>query len=405
MRRVLKALLFSFAVLLTGCSSAKAGTQTVEACIKAHLEASRGGTKGDSPVPSFASVDPSIDPDFKRTLGAVGQGDLKKFVTALKLQLSHCNGKPAVAVGSESLPGDVYCKATNQKMLDLASQYIKDNPNPSFDTFLKSTVDAFKWYKMTCPTAQPPPSRRGEAGGIFFTGYDSPTINCTRDAKPAGNMNVPLLGRPKDEKQNPIAYTDDPFELQILLGEGSGYCKFGPRDEDRFPIGVDGSNGKSNPSLSIVVNCMGAVREGCQPPLEDDCLERPRMTIPEMRAYFAKPENKDAFAAAKSFIPNQTYLRKTAAPMGAEDFPVTDGHSLAIPKGVPLGMVMLLDTWKPKEIAWKPTDHFSTLAIGQDRGGSIKGCHIDWYAGEDRGASNASGVMRENGSIFMAVAK
>lgn len=406
-------------------ADAAASQQAVVACTNQKEE-----KKLDEVAPfTINKVTPS-DPDFQKMFSIKSDGNMDALDIAVTRQLRGCDGQPDFVIGREKIPSSRWCRETNQQIKNLLADYRKNTKNPNFDEFSKSLQGKFDWYKMDCPDKNPE-RKSNQSGGVLFTAYDAPKIKCSRNK--VGKFTIPIYGidppagkkltdytrsdlsDPDIDKPKPkvIAYTDDAFGLYVLGIEGSGTC-----DIDGKPNHIDysASNGQPNTLLNKVLDCMGVIRQGCSAAVPAaDCKDRRRMNIPEMRAFFNA--DKDMLKRALDLVPSYPFFELVArGPLGSakamsdsgkvEKIELSNGHSLAIPPEIPLGVVTLFQSWKPGVNEMGATRNFSTIAIGQDRGGAIKGCRVDWFAGTDRNASTASGTMaKEKGTLFIAIAR
>jgi membrane-bound lytic murein transglycosylase A len=345
------------------------------------------------------------------------EGDLESFKTALQRQIDRCKSQNLNAMfrfGNRIVSRKKWCVETNQKFLELA-QGATD-----FSDLIRKARDRFEWYQSE--------GRNGK-GEMMFTGYNCPTLQASD--MPTTEYATPLFSKPDDlvqivengrtvwRKKNSdgsysmhftrkevdmdgvlkgkgleMAYTTDSFSVSDLQTEGSGILKLHHADgsiERRF-INYAASNGHPWIGIAQILRQEGVPEE--------------YLSVPGMRRYFS--EHPDQMMPTLVKNPSYVYFKfEDNGPFGSDSVLLSPRHSLAIDLRVfPQGAVALFQTQRPDmrgtDVAgWKD---FTTLAVTQDTGGAIVGPgRVDIYWGDDEYAEQASGRMKQLGTLYMAL--
>lgn len=353
-----------------------------------------------------------------KALPEVGmEGDLENFKTALRRQIDRCkteNLNATFRFGDRVVTRKKWCIDTNQKFLALASSAT------DFADLMKKAKDQFEWYQT---------EGRDGKGEVMFTGYNCPTLQASDT--PSAAFPAPVFKKPDDlvqivenghtvwRKKNAdgtysmyytrkeididgalkgkgleIAYATDYFSISDLQTEGSGIMMLHHQNgsvERRF-INYSASNGHPWIGIAKILRDQGVAEE--------------YLSIPGIRKYFELYPDQMMPTLVKN--PSYVYFKfEDNGPYGSDSVLLSPRHSLAIDLRVfPQGAVTLFQTQRPDmrgpDVAgWKD---FTTLAVTQDTGGAIVGPgRVDIYWGDDEYAEQASGRMKQLGTLYIAL--
>jgi membrane-bound lytic murein transglycosylase A len=142
--------------------------------------------------------------------------------------------------------------------------------------------------------------------------------------------------------------------------------------------------------------------------IELGAIEREQMSMQSIRAWLAAHPAEAGMIMARNrsyiFFQEQDGLRPDDGPLGAQNVPLTQGHSLAVDlRYIPLGAPVWLETTAPWPEGVAP---LRRLMVAQDTGGAIKGVvrgDVFWGAGPR--AEAVAGRMKSQGRYFLLLPK
>ena len=193
-----------------------------------------------------------------------------------------------------------------------------------------------------------------------------------------------------------IAWLKDPWERFSLHVQGSGKIRL--PDGRIIGVGFAGSNGRAYRSIGRHLIEKGYIKES-------------EANLPRVREFV---RNNPALAEEIYNVNERYIFFRTAAgtegPVGSIGVPLTPGRSIAADPAVfPRGCIAYLVSRRPVLNAdgtvegWKPIRRF---VLNQDAGAAIKGpSRIDLFFGSGDLAGAAAGEMREEGKIYILMAK
>jgi len=184
-----------------------------------------------------------------------------------------------------------------------------------------------------------------------------------------------------------IAWARDPVELAFLQIQGSGQIRF-PNGE-RLRIGFANVNGHPWRSLGRYL------------------VERGEMTLDQasmqsIKAWIAANPHRarEVLNADPSYVffRELKELKEDEGPIGAQNVPLTAGHSLAVDRRfVALGAPIYLATNVPLS-----EERLERLMVAQDTGGAIRGVvRGDFYWGSGAEAGAQAGRMRNQAKMWL----
>lgn len=187
-----------------------------------------------------------------------------------------------------------------------------------------------------------------------------------------------------------LAWVADELDRFLLMVQGSGVLRF--QDGSQYMANYAGSNGRPYVSLGKLL-------------VEEGKIERDRISIPAIRAYFrAHPCELHAELAR-----NPSYVFFELAqdgPFGVDGIPLTAGRSMATDKALsPSGAIAYLHYPRAKWGSDGTVTGFEEAGgfwCDQDTGGAIKGAgraDLFWGAGER--AAAIAGSLNGTGSIAL----
>ncbi len=225
----------------------------------------------------------------------------------------------------------------------------------------------------------------GEAQGLL-TGYFEPSLEARR--KPEGAFQVPLLAPPPDLKARqpwytrqqidteplksrlkPIAWIEDPIDLQVLQIQGSGRIRLPDGQWRRMAFA--GHNDQPLRPLGVALAAMGEWT---------DSAAAPRAYVRE----WAK-RNPQRLKELLWSNPRYVFFREeplpdpSAGPRGSQGVPLTPGRSAAVDKAsIPFGTPLWLDSSDPAGVSMP----LRRLVMAQDTGSAIVGAaRVDYFWG------------------------
>jgi membrane-bound lytic murein transglycosylase A len=193
-----------------------------------------------------------------------------------------------------------------------------------------------------------------------------------------------------------IAWVRDPWEVFVLHVQGSGQLRLG--DGKTVRVGFAASNGRPYRSIGRVLIEQGYLAE------RETSLERVREFL-----------QRNPALAEEIYCMNERYvffrtLSEPDGPLGALGVPLTPGRTVATDLTIfPRGALGYLVSRQPvfdesgRMTAWKPLRRF---VFNQDTGAAMKGpSRVDLFFGSGDQAGRAAGQMREEGRIYLLLAK
>jgi membrane-bound lytic murein transglycosylase A len=194
-----------------------------------------------------------------------------------------------------------------------------------------------------------------------------------------------------------LAWLKDPWERYVLHVQGSG--KIVLPDGRILRVGFSGSNGRAYRSIGRFLVDRGFLAE------RDLSLERVRAFLEQNPECFAETLSANERYVFFRFLPNQE-----EGPIGALGVPLTEGRSIATDFSVfPKGALAYLIGWEPvfdeqgRRVGKKL---FRRFVLNQDTGAAMKGpFRADLFMGSGERAGWAAGEMREEGKIYLLLAR
>ncbi len=274
-----------------------------------------------------------------------------------------------------------------------------------------------------------------ETGRVLFTGYYEPLLNgkLRRDGKyrfpvhtpPSdivtidlskfsqkfkgerivgrvdGRRVVPYFNRREIEQNNALegkaralAWVEDRVELFFLQIQGSGKIRL--RDGSLLNVHYAGKNGRPYRSIGKLL-------------IESGKIPKEKMSMQAIKHYLQKHpgEVNDILNANPSYV---FFSLETEGPIGALNFKLTQGRSLAIDRRIfPMGGLAFIRASKPtvdgsgKILDWVECSRF---VLNQDTGGAIRGPgRADLFWGHGQYAEIAAGHMQHDGDLYLLVLK
>jgi len=227
-------------------------------------------------------------------------------------------------------------------------------------------------------------SPEGETQGLM-TGYFEPALEARR--KSDASFRVPLLAAPQDPKQRvatrqqidseplrsklrPLAWIEDPIDLQVLQIQGSGRIRLADGEWRR--VAFAGHNEQPLKPLGIALAEMGEWRgEGGA---------APRAYVREWAQRNPQRLNELLWRNPRYvFFSEEALPDPSVGPRGGQGVPLTPGRSVAVDKeAVPYGAPVWLDAREPPP----GNAPLRRLAMAQDTGSSIVGAvRVDYFWG------------------------
>jgi membrane-bound lytic murein transglycosylase A len=190
----------------------------------------------------------------------------------------------------------------------------------------------------------------------------------------------------------PLAYVGNPLDAFFLHIQGSGRIQLA--DGASIRLGYAGDNGRPYRSIGALLLAEGA-------------LNKEDMSMQSIRRYLSlHPEQIERILSAN---PSYVFFRRLSpegGPLGAYEFPLTPGRSIAYDKEVfpPMGMAFIR-TRLPGQSGC-PGAPLNRLVWGQDTGGAIKGPgRVDLFFGSGEKAEEEAGHMHSSGQIYFLLPK
>lgn len=290
----------------------------------------------------------------------------------------------------------------------------------------KRIRDSFEFYQA---------AGMDERGAMLFTGYYRPLL----DGSPVmtDKFRYPVYGTPKDlivvnrrgtgkkngngrmicrleegetvpyysrrdidekgvlrGRQLEMVWVDDPIELFQLHVQGSGRIRL--PDGQIMNVSFAQSNGRPFKSITRFMLDSGRITER-------------DMAYQNIMNYLR--EHPDELKEIFNYNERYVFFRRVQnGPMGALQFPVTSGRSIATdPDIFPKGALAFMKAQKPQfnaEGKVQSRISFSRFVVNQDAGVAIKGSgRVDLFCGDGRDAEQLAGGLKEKGVLYFLVRK
>ncbi len=193
-----------------------------------------------------------------------------------------------------------------------------------------------------------------------------------------------------------LLWLKDPWERFVLHIQGSGQILL--PDGKTMRIGFAASNGRPYRSVGRYL-------------IDQGFLSETEVTMERIREFL----QQDPGRAEEIYNANERYiffrsLPESEGPLGALGVPLTSGRSIATDLTIfPPGALAYLISRQPvfdeagRRAGWKPLRRF---VFNQDTGAAMKGpSRVDLFFGSGEKAGMAAGEMREEGKIYLLMAK
>ena len=187
----------------------------------------------------------------------------------------------------------------------------------------------------------------------------------------------------------PLAWVNNDIELFFLQIQGSGVIELPNRDLYR----VNYADQNGHPYRAIGKILLGEI-------------PREKMSLKSLKEYlYDHPERVQEIL---NYNPSYTFFRQIPGdgPLGNIEVPLTPERSIAMDhRLVPKGGLVFYETNLPSEFS--PSEKIlRRFAVVQDTGGAIRGHgRADIFWGRGTPAEKIAGPMKENGKIFLLVAR
>lgn len=411
--KILRLIIIALVILISACSK-KTEDKT---------GASSSPPSVESKEPKIEKIDPT-NPENKINIDGMNwYGNLSSFILAVKQEKESCEtiiqaGKnlKEYKIGKRSVTLQEYCVDTADLILKLSSEV--DSFEKLF-VLLKKNLDWYRIRKGTDPTP------------MKVTGYHFPALEVKEN--PDSTFKFPIYKKPDDlvyvsidgksgwRKKNKdgsytlyddrymidhlkslkgrnleIAYAKDLLAVANLQVEGAGELLFIQNDGSvkKMVANYTAQNGRTYTAIRRI--------------LKDKGVDEKYLSAQGQRKYFE--ENPSELEPI--LYKNQSYVffkLTNNGPYGATNTVLTPKHSIAIDKDfIPLSAFGLLRSEKPVfdlQSTVSKFEKFSSFVLTQDVGGAIKGIErIDYYFGDDEYADLASGVMNQQGELYLLLA-
>ena len=269
-----------------------------------------------------------------------------------------------------------------------------------------------------------------EKNQAFFTGYYEPLLKGSLNE--SEKFPVPLYGVPSDLVTVNLSNFDEKYGNGILRGKivDQKFVKYDDRDEISYQNSLQG---RATP-LAWVNNDIELfflqIQGSGVIELPNEVLYRVNYADQNGHPYRAIgkillgeiPREKMSLKALKEYLydhpervqeilnynPSYTFFRHIPGdgPLGNIEVPLTPERSIAMDhRLVPKGGLVFYETNLPSEIS--PSEEMlQRFAVVQDTGGAIRGHgRADIFWGRGTSAEKIAGPMKENGRIFLLVAR
>ena len=190
-------------------------------------------------------------------------------------------------------------------------------------------------------------------------------------------------------RATPLAWVNNDIELFFLQIQGSGVIELPNRDLYR----VNYADQNGHPYRAIGKILLGEI-------------PREKMSLKSLKEYlYDHPERVQEIL---NYNPSYTFFRQIPGdgPLGNIEVPLTPERSIAMDhRLVPKGGLVFYETNLPSEFS--PSKKIlQRFAVVQDTGGAIRGHgRADIFWGRGTPAEKIAGPMKENGKIFLLVAR
>jgi len=193
-----------------------------------------------------------------------------------------------------------------------------------------------------------------------------------------------------------LIWLKDPWERFVLHIQGSGQVRL--PDGNTIRVGYAASNGRPYRSIGRYL-------------IDQGILDEKNISMERIREYIQRNPAREE----EIFNYNERYiffrlLPDCEGPQGALSVPLTPKRSIATDLTIfPPGALAYLESRQPeldesgRIVGWKPLRRF---VLNQDTGGAIKGAgRLDLFFGSGERAGAAAGEMKEEGRIYLLLAK
>ncbi len=193
-----------------------------------------------------------------------------------------------------------------------------------------------------------------------------------------------------------LVWLRDRWECFVLHVQGSGQIRL--PDGKTIRVGFAASNGRPYRSIGRYL-------------IDQGLLSEKEVTIERIRIFLQQNPGQ----AEEIYNANERYiffrpLPESEGPLGALGVPLTPGRSIATDLTIfPPGALAYLISRQPvfdeagRMVGWKP---LRRLVCNQDTGAAMKGpSRVDLFFGSGEKAGKAAGEMREEGRVYILLAK
>ena len=187
----------------------------------------------------------------------------------------------------------------------------------------------------------------------------------------------------------PLAWVTNDIELFFLQIQGSGVIQL--PNKDLYRVNYADQNGHPYRAIGKILLAE---------------IPREKMSLKALKEYlYAHPERVQEIL---NYNPSYTFFRHIPGdgPLGNIEVPLTPERSIAMDyRLVPKGGLVFYETNLPSEIS-PSKEILQRFAVVQDTGGAIRGHgRTDIFWGRGTPAEKIAGPMKENGRIFLLVAR
>ncbi|MGL5251287.1 MAG: murein transglycosylase A [Vibrionaceae bacterium] len=239
-------------------------------------------------------------------------------------------------------------------------------------------------------------------GNVLFTGYFSPVIEMSRTPTPL--FRYPVYKMPAQKGKLPtraqiyagalkgqnleIGYSKSLIDNFLMEVQGSGFVQFVDSDKQEY-FAYSGKNGHAYTSIGRVLIDKGEVKK------EDMSMQ----AIVDWVKQHSEKEVLELLNHNASFV---FFEPKAASPvMGAAGVPLLSRASVAAdPTYLPMGSVLLAEVPQIDEKGKWQGKHVLTLLMALDKGGAVKGNHLDLYHGAGAEAGVHAGNHKHFGRVW-----
>ncbi|MGL5335990.1 MAG: murein transglycosylase A, partial [Enterovibrio sp.] len=239
-------------------------------------------------------------------------------------------------------------------------------------------------------------------GNVLFTGYFSPVIEMSRT--PTDLYRYPVYKIPAQKGKLPtraqiyagalkgqnleIGYSKSLIDNFLMEVQGSGFVKFTDSDTQEY-FAFSGKNGHPYTSIGRVLIDKGEIKKA-------------KMSMQAIIDWVNKHSEKEVLELLNHNASFVFFEPKAASPvMGAAGVPLLSGASVAAdPTYLPMGSVLLAEVPQIDEKGKWLGKHVLTLLMALDKGGAVKGNHLDLYHGAGAEAGGHAGNHKHFGRVW-----